>query len=337
MEKVLNTKGLGVSGRQNELIELALTFKFNSVEVDMNDLIGRHDTMGKEFACQFLESAKINIGTFDLPIDIDAADEQYNKACEQLDTIFSLCETLGGKRCRIQIATSSDEPFQQNFERHRTRLFDLGEKFAAKGMFLGLTNQLVGKNEKDNKFIHSAEELLTLVKTVGHASVGLYLDTWIWQATGGAMDQISDLDCSKITALAMADLSENADPANITMADRVLPGDNSSSFSIDVFKHLKSKGFEGPASFATYLSTFANTSRDTVVNRISKRLDCLISGESFESIDERPISAIFAEASFDDRKNSKEPAADSSKEPAKEVAGEKNGEAKAPDAVAAAE
>ena len=54
MEKILNTKGLGVSGRQNELIELALTFKFNSVEVDMNDLIGRHDTMGKEFACQFL-------------------------------------------------------------------------------------------------------------------------------------------------------------------------------------------------------------------------------------------------------------------------------------------
>ena len=334
MEKILNTRGLGVSGRQNELIELALTFDFNSVEVDMNDLIGRHDTMGKEFACQFLKSTELDVGIFDLPVDIDASDEQFNKACEQLDTIFSLCEALGGKRCRVQIATSSDEPFQQNFERHRTRLFELGEKFAAKDMHIGLTNQLPGANEKDNKFIHSAEELLTLVKTIGHANVGLYLDTWTWKATGGAMDQISDLDTSKITALAMADLSENSDPANLTPADRVLPGDSSTSFSIDVFNRLKADGYEGPISFATYMSTFANSSRDTIVNRISKRLDCMVSGESFDTIDERPISAIFAESNSDDRADRGK----DSQASAKGNEGEKNGEAKsAPDTVAAAE
>ena len=70
MEKILNTQGLGVAGRQNELIELALTYKFKGVEVDMEDLVGRHDAMGKEFACQFLQSAKIELGTFQLPITI---------------------------------------------------------------------------------------------------------------------------------------------------------------------------------------------------------------------------------------------------------------------------
>ena len=276
----------------------------------MNDLIGRHDTMGKEFACQFLESAKVNIGMFDLPIDLDASDDDYNQACEKLETIFSLCETLGGKRCRIQVATSSDEAFQQNFERHRTRLYDLGEKFAAKGMFIGVAAQLPGNNEKENKFIQTAEELLTLVKTVGHANVGLHLDTWMWKATGGAMDQISDLDASKVTALAMADLSDTADPNNISLSDRVLPGDNESSFSIDVFNHLKSSGFEGPLAFATYMSTYANVSRDKIVNRISKRLDCLISGESFDTIDERPISAIFEESKAEEyaKRDEKKPA-----------------------------
>lgn len=301
MEKILNTKGLGVSGRQNELIELALTYKFNTVEVDMEDLIGRHDTMGKEFACQFLESAKVNIGTFDLPIDLDASDEDFASACSKLDTIFALAETLGAKRCRAVIATSSDEAFQSNFERHRTRLYDLGDKFAAKDMHIGLALQLPGSNEKDNKFIQTAEELLTLVKTVGHSNVGLYLDTWHWKASGGAMDQISELDSGKVTELAMADVSENADPANLTVSDRVLPGDNSDSFSIDVFNHLKSNGYSGAISFATHLSSFANVNRDLIVNRISKRLDCLISGESFETIDERPISMLFEEQNARER------------------------------------
>ncbi len=295
MEKILNTKGLGVSGRQNELIELALTYKFSTVEVDMDDLIGRHDTMGKEFACQFLQSAKVNIGTFDLPINLDANDEEFNKACEKLDTIFSLSETLGAKRCRVTIATSSDEPFQSNFERHRTRLFDLGDKFASHDMRLGVALQLPSKNEKDNKFIQTAEELLTLVKTVGHANIGLYLDTWHWKASGGAMDQISELDPSKVTELAMADLSESADPGNISLSDRALPGDYDGSFSINVCNQLKSQGYAGPISFATHLSTYSNVNRESIVNRISKRLDCLISGESFDTIDERPISTLFEE------------------------------------------
>ena len=37
MYKVLNSKGLGVAGRQNELIELALTHGFQGVEIDMTD------------------------------------------------------------------------------------------------------------------------------------------------------------------------------------------------------------------------------------------------------------------------------------------------------------
>ena len=46
MYKILNSGGLGVAGKQNELIELALTHGFNGVEVDMVDLVGRHDTLG---------------------------------------------------------------------------------------------------------------------------------------------------------------------------------------------------------------------------------------------------------------------------------------------------
>jgi sugar phosphate isomerase/epimerase len=283
MQKILNTAGLGVSGRQNELIELALTFKFDNVEVDMNDLIGRHDTMGKEFACQFLKSANIDIGTFVLPINLDASDEEFNAACAKLDTILSLCETLHGKRCRVPIATSSETEFQPNFERHRARLYDLGEKCAPHGMDLGLMLQSPGQNEKSNKFIRTAEEIMTLVKTVGHDNVGLFLDTWQWQASGGGMDQISDIDVNKITELAMADLPDTADPANIKPNDRVMPGENEKSFSVAAFNHLKSAGYDGAISFATHLSTFAHVNRDRIINLISKRLERLQTGQPLDA------------------------------------------------------
>ncbi len=326
MEKILNTTGLGVSGRQNELIELALTFKFDTVEVDMNDLIGRHDTMGKEFACQFLKSANIDIGTFVLPVDLDASDEDFNKACEKLDTILSLCETLHGKRCRVPIATSSDTEFQPNFERQRTRLFELGEKCAPHGMHLGLMLQSPGSNEKGNKFIQTAEEILTLVKTVGHDNVGLFLNTWQWQASGGGMDQISEIDVNKITELAMADLPETADPGNIKPSDRVMPGENEKSFSVAVFEHLKSAGYDGAISFATHLSTYTHVSRDKIINLISKRLDRLQTGQPLDA----PIEDFRGSSDYssNDSKSApkedvdKEAAADADQEAAAEASGD---------------
>ena len=95
--KILTSGGLGVGGRQNELIELALTHKYDGVEIDMNDLVGRHDTLGKEFACQFLQSARIDLGTFDLPIDFGATDADFAKQCERLETIIDLAQTAGNK------------------------------------------------------------------------------------------------------------------------------------------------------------------------------------------------------------------------------------------------
>ena len=182
MEKILNCSGLGVSGRQNEMIELALTHKFNAVEIDMADLLGRHDALGKEFACQFLQSAKMNIGTFRLPIDLGAADDVYQSQVAKVDTILELASELNGTRCYVRIAPDHDTlSFQENFEQHRTRLADLAEKFAAKSIHIGLLLQASPElRKRDFKFVQTTEELLTLVKTVGQPNVGVCLDTWNW-------------------------------------------------------------------------------------------------------------------------------------------------------------
>ena len=191
MYKVLNSKGLGVAGRQNELIELALTHGFKGVEIDMNDLVGRHDALGKEFACQFLQSANMDIGAFDLPINFGGTDAEFVASCEKLETIMDLAATLNAKRCRVRIEPNNETTsFQENFERHRERIEDIGAKFEEHGIRLGLYLQASSAVEADGnyKFIQTAEEILTLVKGIGHANVGLSLDTWERVVGGGAVD-----------------------------------------------------------------------------------------------------------------------------------------------------
>ena len=283
MYKILNSKGLGVAGRQNELIELALTYKFNGVQVDMEDLVGRHDTLGKQFACQFLQSAKIDLGTFELPIDLAASKEDYVAYEKKLDTICDLTETLGGKRCYVLIEPGSDKSaFQENFELHRSRLFDLGERFHKHDIKIGLALQ-AGKAQSaqnDYKFIQTVEEILTLVKTVGHQNVGLCLDSWEWVVGGGAMDQLAELSQESIVEFRMADVSDDANLSAIKTADRVTPGDGSDSVSLKMINHLLDQGFEGPFSVASDVSMFSGKPRDSVVAAHSERLDKLIARES---------------------------------------------------------
>lgn len=281
--KILNSAGLGVAGRQNEMIELALTHQYDGVEIDMNDLLGRHDTLGKEFACQFLQSASIDLGTFDLPIDFGAEEAAYQKDVSKLDTILDLAKTLGTHQVCIRISPQGKNfSFQENFEKHSARISDLADRFKEADMRLGLFLQAskIGKVAGDFKFIQTAEELLTLVKTIGHTNVGVCLDTFEWVVGDGALDQLSDLDVNQtLTEVRFADLNSTADKTDIKKGDRLLPGDGEDSFSVKLANHLIAKDYQGPIAVATDTSSFVEANRHKTVEKLSYRLTQLANGE----------------------------------------------------------
>ena len=294
MFKILNTRGLGVGGKQNELIELALTFGFNGVEVDMVDLVGRNDAMGKEFACQFLKAAKspasegdtasggkhLTIGTFKLPIDLSGTDEAYAASIAKNETIIDLATELGAERCYIEIAANCEHfSFQECFDKHQSRLEALSEQFSASGIKLGLSLQTSKAEPADGtfKFIQTAEELLTLVKTVGKPNVGVCVDTWEWTLGGGTVE---NLDFSQVTEIRFADVTAEADKAAIKPSDRTsLPGDQVGSVSFKVAQAAVASGLPLAISASTDLSTYSGDTRDNVVKAISQHLDWLAEGK----------------------------------------------------------
>ena len=284
MYKILNTRGLGIGGRQNELIELALTYKFDGVEIDMEDLLGRHDALGKEFACQFLKSAKqLDLGTFRLPINFGASEDAFKKGVGKIETILSLASELGAKRCFVELETNSPtDSFQENFDTHQTRLKEVAEIFSTLDIKIGVYLKAVGAEEVDGqfKFIQTAEEVQKLVTAVGHENLGVCLDMFEWQAGGGTVDQVKALLASNsITEVRLADLNEGADASSLTKADRVpVPASSEGSVSYQVAQLLIAAGYDGAISASTDGPSFMADGRDPVLEKISQSLDQLAEG-----------------------------------------------------------
>ena len=59
MFKNLNAKFLGISGTQSELIELALTYGFDSIDFDVVDFANRAKLRGMDYARRLFDSAKL--------------------------------------------------------------------------------------------------------------------------------------------------------------------------------------------------------------------------------------------------------------------------------------
>lgn len=310
MYKILNSSGLGVAGKQNELIELALTHGFNGVEVDMVDLLGRHDTLGKQFACQFLQSANIDMGSFVLPIDLGASDEDFATSMAKLDTILDLATTLNAKCCRVNIASSNGlYSFQECFEKHQQRLQELSEKFGETTVKIGLWLRGSDGETKDGefKFIQTAEEILTLVKAVGQPNIGVCVDAWQWVVGGGTIEQLTEAGIENVvTEVRLADVSEGADLSAIKESERTpLPGDALDSFSVKLCEAVLASKADIPISVATDLGTYSTGPRDSVVGKVSKQLDLLIAGE-------HPAELLAAEAKAAEEAASEEGASDDS-------------------------
>ena len=302
MYKILNTRGLGIGGRQNELIELALTYKFDGVEIDMEDLLGRHDALGKEFACQFLKSAKkLDMGTFRLPINFGAGEEAFKKAIGKIETILTLASELGAKRCFVELETNSPtDSFQENFDTHKTRLAEVAEIFATHDIKIGVYLRAVGATDVEGqfKFIQTAEELQTLVKTIGHDHLGVCLDLFEWQAGGGTVDQVKALLASNsITEVRLADLNEGAEASAVAKTDRVpVPASEPASVSYQVVQLLIAAGYDGAISASTDSASFAADGRDPVLEKISGVLDQLAEGLDPAVVAAETAAAAAAEA-----------------------------------------
>lgn len=275
MYKNLNVESLGISGRQSELIELALTYGFKGLDIDMRDFAKRAENRGLDHARRYVASAQINVGGFELPLRWLADDAVFKAELGRLGKICEAASAIGAKRCYVMVAPGSDElAYKANFELHTQRLRAIADAIAPQQMQLaiGFSAAPAERQGKAYEFIHKADDLLVLVNMIGAANVGLLLDTWNWRVGGGTMDKLKDLPVKNFVIVRLADLPADADPANVSPEQRLLPGEGVGD-GVAVIELLNRLRYKGPISVYPHPSQFSGMTRDAIVQRASDAFD----------------------------------------------------------------
>ena len=196
MFKNLNPSFLGVSGHQSEIIELALTFGFGGMDLQVVDFATRARLHGLPYARRLIDSAKIRLGTFKLPLELEADDETFAKELGKLAEYAQAAVEVDCTRCVVTLAPAGDQrPYHENFEFHRRRLHEICKALEPSGVRLGVSFQAADYLRKQQafQFIHDLDALTLLVNMIDAPNIGVLVDVWDVVAGGGSLESIHKL------------------------------------------------------------------------------------------------------------------------------------------------
>ena len=126
MFKNLNPGALGVTGHQSEIIELALTYGFGGMDLNVVEFATRARLKSVEYARRLIDSAKLKLGSFALPFDWETDDETFAKDIAKLPEYAQAAVAAGCTRCIVTVAPANDtRPYHENFEFHRRRFQEI--------------------------------------------------------------------------------------------------------------------------------------------------------------------------------------------------------------------
>lgn len=294
MYKNLNAESLGIVGRQSELIELALTFGFRSMDIDIDELVRRVERQSVEQAVRFLKGAPVSVGSFTLPESWRGDEAGFQASLVQLKSAATAAAAAETKRCIVTIEPASDMlPYHENFELHRQRLGEVASLLAEFDIQLGL--DLCASPVRRNgqfQFIQQVDELLTFFKATSSSNIGLVLDTWDWRLGGGSLQQIGELAEGQIVLVRVADIAPAADLSVIDETQRQLPSEDGIVDNVGIIKLLDEHNYQGAVELNVSPALFEGVTRDDTVKQAKASLESLFTSAGLTKDGERaPVSA----------------------------------------------
>jgi len=277
MFKNLSPSALGISGHESELIELALTYGFTGMDLEVVDFATRVKLRGMPYARRLIDSAKIRLGTFQLPLNWETADEAFKKDLERLPEYARVAAELECTRCVATLSPASDKrPYHENFEFHRWRLSQVCEALQPAGVWLGVGFQAAEYLRKDRafQFIHDLDALTLLMNMVDAPNMGLLLDVWDLVACGGSVEAIRNLPLGQIVAVQMADMPADRSLSEMDKNSRLLPGaENSQIDTVGALITLADFGYNGPVTPKPSRGVFQSRRRDVIVKQAGEAME----------------------------------------------------------------
>ncbi len=290
MYKCLSPSAIGIFARQSELLEIALTYRFKGIEIDIGEVLRRAQSTSVALSCRYLCSAQVRIGGFELPVRWSGDDNSFQADLSQLAPLLEVCKTLGADRCYTTIRPTCDQrPFHENFQFHVDRLGKLADALAPANVKLALGILAAPADRADGgfEFIHQVDPLLLLINSVHRDNVGILFDAWHWWVGGGDVEKLRALRGEQILSVRLADLPAGADLSTITEDQRLMPGDGGGIDSAAILTALEDLSYDGPIALAPNPAAFKSQKREATVKLASELLDSLLG----ITVAEKPVAA----------------------------------------------
>jgi len=279
MYKCLSPYAIGILARQSELLEIALTHKFQGLEIDIQEVLRRTQSTSARQACRYLASAQVRIGGFELPVRWAGGEAEFKADLSQLGSLLEICGSLNADRCFTTIRPTCDQrPFHENFQFHIDRLGQVADALGAGNVKLGLNFLAPAKDRADGgfEFVHQVDPFLHLVNGIQRENMGLVLDTWNWWVGGGNIEKIRALRGEQILNVRLADLPTAFDASMIGEDQRVLPSESGTIDFSGLIAVLEEIGYDGPIGLAPSPAVFKGQKREATVSQVSAILDGLL-------------------------------------------------------------
>lgn len=295
MYKNLNATVLGVSGRQSELIELAMTYGFSGLDIDIVDLVKRTQRSEFEKAARYLLSAKMKVSGFETPIDLDADDETFAKELATLHQTLEIAGKTGARAGFLRLPAATDRlPFHEFFDVLRKRVDAIAEIFEKNKVMLGLyfSTALENRENRQFKFIQDVDGFLAFFKACTNTSVGLVIDSFNWTVGGGTFEQLATIPGNRIAALRLADTETVPTIEDASLKMRLLAGTSGVIDNVRIVSILSKAGYEGPITAFGHASNFGGMTRDSIVAKSQDSLDNVLAGAGLPTFTRRPDMII---------------------------------------------
>jgi sugar phosphate isomerase/epimerase len=280
MFKCLSPAPLGISAPVNDLIEPALSYGFKGLELDIGAFAESAARTGLPTARRLLDSAGLKLGYFTLPLALDAADADYKKGLETLQSLAATAAEVGCTRAVAGIAPADDErPMHQNFIVHQQRVGEVARLLDARGISLGIGFAACPEARAGRafEFIRNFDALKMLLSMVGAKNVGFAVDLYELWACGSSWEGVtSDLfrqSSAGVVALFAADAPADIAPADALETGRLLPGETGTIDTAAVLTSLAENGFDGPVVPRPHPVRFKQLSRNAIVKLAGEKLD----------------------------------------------------------------
>ena len=217
---------VGINVNANELLDLGIKNKFESIYPLINDL----KKMSTMELTDYLDKMASNSISFDvsiLPVDFSQTDSVFNDGIKVLKDYCKVMRKIDSVGfCRWIMPTSNNLTYLKNFKIHKERLKECAKIIGDNDMKLGL--EFVGPKTlmaRDQfSFIRTINELRELISEIDERNVGYQLDTFHLYCANHSIEDLRFLNKDDIIMCQLNDAVKGRTRDEQIDLERNLPG-----------------------------------------------------------------------------------------------------------------